>query len=119
MTDRYRDCLVCGKSFKVCNTCRKDIDEMFQWRRVVCCHEHFSYHMPIIQYARGKIDKGTARNELQNAIDTYGNIEFSDNVKGIVDEIFADDIVQEDTVETSFEDSINAENKKRKNKNKE
>lgn len=118
MADQYRDCLVCGKSFKVCNTCRKDVDEMFQWRRVVCCPEHFSYHMPIIQYSRGKIDKETARKELQSAIDTYGNIEFCDNVKGIVDEIFAEDVVQEDTTKISFEDNVVVENKKHKNKSK-
>lgn len=114
-----KNCLVCGKEFKTCNTCQKSVDEMFQWRRVVCCPEHFSYHMPIIQYSRGKIDKNTARNELQSAIENYGNIEFCDNVKGIVGEILADNIIQEDTNEASFEDNVVVENKKHKNKNKE
>lgn len=114
-----KNCLVCGKEFKACNTCQKGVDEVFQWRRVVCCPEHFSYHIPIIQYSRGKIDKATARYELKNAIDTYGNIEFSDNVKGIVNEIFTEDIAREDMVEIPFEDSVTTENKKRKNKNKE
>lgn len=118
MADQYRDCLVCGKSFKACNTCKKDIDEMLQWRRVVCCPEHFLYHMPIIQYSRGKINKETARNELQSAIDTYGNIEFCDNVKGIVGEILAEDTIQKDIIEMSFEDNVVVENKKHKNKNK-
>ncbi len=85
--DTYRNCLVCGKSFKVCNTCKKDTDEMFQWRRVVCCPEHFMYHMPIIQYVRKKIDKETAKKDLQSAIQQYGNIEFCDNVKEIIAEI--------------------------------
>lgn len=113
-----KNCLVCGKEFKACNTCQKGVDEMFQWRRVVCCPEHFSYHMPIIQYSRGKINKETARKELQSAIDTYGNIEFCDNVKGIVGEILAEDTIQKDMIEMSFEDNVVVENKKHKNKNK-
>ena len=90
--ETYRDCLVCGKSFKVCNTCQKGTDEMFQWRRVVCCPEHFQYHIPIIEYARGKIDKETAKNDLKLAMEQYGNIDFCDNIKGVVAEILTDDI---------------------------
>ncbi len=86
-----KHCLVCGKEFKVCNTCRKDISEILQWRRVVCCPEHFAFHMPIIEYHNGIIDKETAKSELQNAIDTYGNVDFCNNVKGIVKEILTED----------------------------
>ena len=92
--DTYRDCLVCGKSFKVCNTCRKDTDEMFQWRRVVCCPEHFQYHVPIIQYVRGKIDKETAKNDLQLAIEQYGEIDFRDDIKDVVAEILKEPITE-------------------------
>ena len=88
-----KHCLVCGKEFKACNTCQKNIPEMLQWRRVVCCPEHFSFHMPIIEYHNGVIDKETAKSELQNAIDAYGNIDFCDNVKGIVEEILTEDEV--------------------------
>lgn len=92
--DTYRDCLVCGKSFKVCNTCQKDTDEMFQWRRVVCCPEHFQYHVPIIQYVRGKIDKETAKNDLQLAIEQYGEIDFRDDIKDVVAEILKEPIIE-------------------------
>lgn len=114
-----KNCLVCGKEFKPCNTCQKGVDEMFQWRRVVCCPEHFLYHMPIIQYTRGKIDKAAARKDLQSAIDTYGNIEFCNNIKSIVDDILSKDIVNVDTFEEKFTENVSAEGKKHKNKNKE
>ena len=84
--------MVCGKEFKACNTCQQNISETLQWRRVVCCPAHFAYHIPIIMYHNGEYNKDKARTELQNAIDAYGNIEYCDNVKAIVDEIFADDI---------------------------
>lgn len=87
-----RHCLVCGKEFKACNTCQQNIPETLQWRRVVCCPAHFAYHIPIIMYHNGEYNKDKARTELQNAIDAYGNIEYCDNVKAIVDEILADDI---------------------------
>lgn len=89
----YRDCLVCGKSFEVCNHCNKYVPEELQWRRVVCCPEHFNYHSPIISYVRKKMDKATAKNELQSAIDLYGEIDFCDNIKPIVAEIMAEDVV--------------------------
>ena len=85
--DTYRDCMVCGKSFKVCRTCRKDIDEVYQWRRVVCCPEHFAFHIPIIDYVRGNIDKATAKSDLEQAIKKYGDIKFSEDVASIVAEI--------------------------------
>lgn len=85
--DTYRDCLVCGKSFKICRTCRKDIDEVYQWRRVVCCPEHFAFHIPIIDYIRGNIDKETAKSDLEKVISQYGEIEFCDDIKPVVVEI--------------------------------
>ena len=84
--------LVCGKEFKACNTCQQNIPETLQWRRVVCCPAHFAYHIPIIMYHNGEYNKDKARTELQNAIDANGYIEYCDNVKDIVDEIFAEDI---------------------------
>lgn len=90
-----RHCLVCGKEFKACNTCQQNIPETLQWRRVVCCPAHFAYHIPIIMYHNGEYSKDKARTELQNAIDAYGNIEYCDNVKGIVNEILADDVKSE------------------------
>lgn len=90
-----RHCLVCGKEFKACNTCQQNIPETLQWRRVVCCPAHFAYHIPIIMYHNGEYSKDKARTELQNAIDAYGNIEYCDNVKAIVNEILADDVKSE------------------------
>lgn len=85
------NCLVCGKLFEQCHTCNKNIDEMLQWRRVVCCPEHFTYHLPIIQYVRKQITKTEAKAELSKAIADYGEIEFADNIKSVVAEILAEE----------------------------
>lgn len=77
------------------------------------------YHMPIIQYVRGKIDKAAARKDLQSAIETYGNIEFFDNIKGVVDDILSEDIASINIFEEKFTENISVEGKKHKNKNKE
>ena len=85
------NCLVCGKEVEQCHTCNKNVDEMLQWRRVVCCPEHFAFHLPIIQYVRGQISKAEAKAELDKAIKDYGEIDFADNIKSIVAEIMAEE----------------------------
>ena len=86
----YRKCMVCGKEFKVCTTCHKSIPEELQWRRVVCCSQHFAYHLPIIRYVRKQIDKETAKADLESAIKAFGRIDFVSDIKPIVNEILAD-----------------------------
>lgn len=100
---QMRNCLVCGKEFEVCNTCHKHIPEELQWRRVVCCEEHFNYHLPIIQYVRGKVDKATAKNQLTDAIEKYGDVKFCNNIKSVTEEILAEDVV----IETNEPVSLN------------
>ena len=87
---QIKNCLVCGKEFEVCTVCKHNIPEELQWRRVVCCEEHFHYHLPIIMYVRNKIDKETAKQQLNDAIKKYGNIEFCGNIKSVTKEILAE-----------------------------
>ena len=60
-----RECLVCGKEFEACNTCLKGVPENLQWRRVVCCREHFAYHIPIILYVRKVMSKDEAKKNFK------------------------------------------------------
>lgn len=93
-----RECLVCGKEFEACNTCLKGVPENLQWRRVVCCREHFAYHMPIILYVRKVMSKDEAKKELQEAIDNFGNVDFCSNIKDVVDEILADERLEKSKI---------------------
>lgn len=92
---KLKNCLVCGKEFKPCSTCNKNIPEELQWRRVVCCPEHFQYHLPVIKYVRKEITKVKAKEMLQAAIDAHGKIEFNNNIKAVVEEILAEDKVED------------------------
>lgn len=114
MSEKIR-CAVCNNLFEPCERCLRlspIYGEINQWRRVVCCPEHFSYHMPIILYIREKISKDKAKKDLQMVINEYGMIDFNDNVKGIVDEILAEDKSSEcvaatdDKIEASLEDIV-------------
>ena len=91
-----KKCSVCNKEFSPCNKCLKysDNSEIVQWRRVVCCPEHFSFHLPILNYVRKNIDKETAKKELQTAIKYYGEPDFNDNVKCVVNEIMAEPVIK-------------------------
>lgn len=91
-----KKCGVCNKDFSPCSRCLKQSNnnEMLQWRRVVCCPEHFSFYLPVINYVRRNIDKETAKKELQTAVNYYGKPDFNDNIKGIVNEIMAEPIAE-------------------------
>lgn len=90
MADK-KNCLVCGKEFKPCSTCSGAINDMYNWRKVVCCREHFYYHVPIIDYIRKKVSKSEARKDLTKAIQDFGEIEFADNIKSIAEEILTEE----------------------------
>ncbi len=90
MAEIYRNCMVCGKQFKACGTCHKSTPEYLQWRRVVCCPQHFAFHLPIIRYVRKEISKSEARAEIENAVKNYGEIEYTEDIRSVVDEIFSD-----------------------------
>ena len=49
-----KECQVCKKMFEPCSTCH----QFSGWRAVVCCPEHYAFHIPIISYIRNKITKG-------------------------------------------------------------
>lgn len=89
---KTKQCLVCNKEFEVCPTCENL--GLYGWRSVVCCYEHWNYHLPIIQYDRKIITREQAKKELQEAINTYGMPDFNDNVKDIVAEILAEDVIK-------------------------
>lgn len=85
-----KECQVCKKTFEPCSTCH----QFNGWRAVVCCPEHYAFHIPIISYVRNKITKEQAKIELGKAIDMYGMIDFNDNILNIVNEILSDDTVE-------------------------
>ncbi|MCM1167424.1 MAG: hypothetical protein NC401_15565 [Ruminococcus sp.] len=90
MAEAYRICMVCGKRFKACGTCHSSAPEELQWRRVVCCPQHFAFHLPIIRYVRKEIGKENARETLENAFRNYGEVEFTNDIRAVVDEILSD-----------------------------
>ena len=85
-----KECQVCKKMFEPCSTCH----QFSGWRAVVCCPEHYAFHIPIISYIRNKITKEQAKTDLQEAISVYGMIDFNDNILDFVNEILAENIVE-------------------------
>lgn len=110
-----KQCSICKKEFTPCNSCDKLSiffnDIAYQWRKVVCCIDHFYYHLPIINYSRGQIQKNEARKQLLDCIDKYGEVDFNDNVLKIVEDILSyDDEDNTDTIKETEE--INIESSK-------
>lgn len=86
-----KNCLVCGKEFKPCNTCISGARDIYNWKKVTCCREHHDYLMPIIEYSRHEISKYEAKKQLEKAINEYGNVTFADNIASLANEILAED----------------------------
>ena len=81
-----KDCAVCVNQFKPCQSCDGSV---VQWRRVVCCPEHFYSHMVIVEYRDKAIDKATAKEQLEDVIERFGKVDFNNNIQALVDEILA------------------------------
>lgn len=88
MKEIIKECQVCGAKYKGCNFCEQQ-NQFLAWRSVVCKPEHFAYHIPIISYIRKQISKEEAKKELLAAEKEYGKIEYSENIKSVVNEIKA------------------------------
>lgn len=86
-TQRTKRCLVCGKEYEACKSCNEHGG--MNWRNVCCCREHFAYHIPIIAYYNKTMPLEIAYKQLISAIEQYGEIEFCDNIEGVVTEILS------------------------------
>lgn len=60
---------------------------MNNWRDVVCCPEHFYFHLPIIGYERRQITKSQAKKELSEAIERFGEPDWNDDIRPVVNKI--------------------------------
>lgn len=83
-------CQVCGNEYPACSYC-EEYGEGYSWRTVVCCREHFLFHLPIIQYIRHKMPKGEAKEQLTLAEEKYGKIDYLPEIQKVVNEIFSVD----------------------------
>lgn len=86
--EMIKECAVCKNKFKPCQSCDGSV---VQWRRVVCCPEHFNPHMTLIAFRDSVIDEETAKKELEDVIQRIGQIDFNDNVKGLLDKIYVEE----------------------------
>lgn len=93
MKEIIKECQVCGAKYKGCNFCEQQ-NQFLAWRSVVCKPEHFAYHMPIISYIRKQISKEEAKKELLAVEKEYGKIEYSENIKSVVNEIKQGDKIE-------------------------
>ena len=58
-------CLICGKGYHVCNSCR-EVKDFTPWRTVVDTVNCFQIYTTLSDYNAGVIDTDKAREQLQN-----------------------------------------------------
>lgn len=103
-----KNCSVCGAEYPACTFC--DSQNIFSaWRSVVCKPEHFLYHVPIIRYIRGQIDRDQAYSELIDAERKYGTLDYADDIKDVVKDIKSVEMMSKPVSDNNTEESVSKE----------
>lgn len=98
MSEQYNaKCDICGKPYKVCRSCQ-EIKSFQAWRTVTDTLPHYMIYLALVEYSRTK-DKEKAKEELLKC-DLSERDNFNDNIKSVIDEIFAIEPKVEDKSKT-------------------
>lgn len=90
MSEQYNaKCDICGRPYHVCRSCQ-EVKSFQEWRTVVDTLPHYLIYLALNEYSRTK-DKVKAKEELSKC-DLSEKDNFNDNIKSVIDEIFADDV---------------------------
>ena len=98
MSELYNaKCDICGKPYKVCRSCQ-EIKSFQSWRTVTDTLPHYMIYLALVEYSRTK-DKAKAKEVLLKC-DLSEKDNFNDNIKSVIDEIFAEEQKTEDKSKT-------------------
>lgn len=81
-------CLICGKGYHVCHSCR-DIKQFSPWRTVVDTINCFQIYTTLSEYNAGLIDTDKAREQLQRC-DLSGKNSFKERPRNTIDTIMGE-----------------------------
>ena len=88
-------CDICGKKYHICSSC-KEVKSFTPWRTVTDTMQHYLIFLALSEYTKTK-DKEKAKEELSKCdlseLDT-----FNENIKAVIKEIMAEEIVYLDSV---------------------
>ena len=85
-------CDICGKKYKVCNTC-KEVKSFAPWRTITDTMDHYKIFLALSDYTRTK-DKKAAKEDLSHC-NLDGLESFNDNIRDTIKDIFSEEIVEE------------------------
>ena len=118
-TSNNRNCVVCGKSYKLCRTCEDaKAKGLFRWRSSCDTPQCFQVLMVINDFYYEKISKEDARNLLDGIL-TEEMKPYDENARILIEKIYEADeipaieetveIIEEEIVDTVLEESVTAE----------
>ena len=81
-------CLICGKGYHVCNTCR-DIKQFRPWRTIVDTINCYNIYSTLSEYNGKIIDKAEAKEQLERC-DLSEKNSFKERPKNTINEILED-----------------------------
>lgn len=88
MDNTHRKCVVCGKLYKACRNCKKEIDSgTIFWRASCDTRECFSVMLILSDFYYNRISKSEARSLLDEYLNT-DMLPYSENTKNLIDKIY-------------------------------
>ena len=85
--DDLATCIVCGKKYEACLSCKEQL-KIRPWQRITDTAECYKIFLALSQYNNGYITKEDAKNELGQI--TYVKSELYDNIQRSIDKIIGD-----------------------------
>lgn len=102
-------CVVCGKGYHLCMSCRDKI-AMTPWKVLTDTSEHYKVYQVVNGYRSGIYTKEIAKNALSN-IDISDKDVYLDCVKKVLDEILVDE-KSVDKVDIDISKTVNIDDTK-------
>ena len=87
MSEERSTCIVCGKEYKACLSCKK-ITSYRPWRLITDTLDHYKIHVILSDYNNGYNNKEKTRELLSHV--NYDLGELKESVQGLITSIFAE-----------------------------
>lgn len=94
MASSIKNCRVCGKEYKCCNSYARKVG-IFRWQDVACCPDHGAIYLAEIMESRKPVDTTTVEVESASEDEVVKDVDIDDEDEDDYD--FFDD--EEDTTD--------------------
>lgn len=105
MADKKTTCCICGAEYEVCHFC-PDVANFTPWRRICDTSKHYQIYLILSEYSSGVLSKADAVEQFKSIrISPADCTSFRPNIYKVIEEIFQEQPVSYDMVDTTEHDA--------------